>query len=185
MVKTKGVGLVNALAFVEAHLGAGSQARVLAKMDEADREVLASVITAGWYEAALYGRLLRVIHEVFAPQAPDVLALLGIYGADRDLNTIHRVLLRMANPAFIIEKFGDLWPRFFDAGRWEVSRNSKTSVTGTLRDFDVIEPALCVEMRSYMAHSLALTGAKDVQSAHPACRARNDKACVFALHWSG
>ncbi|HVH47177.1 MAG TPA: V4R domain-containing protein [Labilithrix sp.] len=179
IAKTKGVGFTNCRAFVLERFGEEGWAAVLATMSPADREDLRAVIPMGWYSLALYARLIRSIEAVYGGgRDMPLLFDLGRYEAEHDLRTIHRVLLRFANPAYVIEKTGELWRRFHDTGTWEVKRQPD-GLTGVLSDWGYVDEALCVELVGYMGRCLELVGAKNVVMEHPRCRARGDKECRF------
>lgn len=176
---TKGVGFTNVKAFTERRFGDDAWERLVSAMDEADREELRAVISMGWYPLALYARLIRALDRMFGAGDLALIAELGRFEAERDLTTIHRVLLRLANPAFIVEKTGEYWQRFHDTGRWDIRRRSPTSFTGTLSGWGYVDEALCLELESYMVRCLELVGAKNVSMHHPRCRGRGHDDCFF------
>lgn len=59
-----------------------------------------------------------------------MLEQIGRYEAQHDLTYVHRIFLKLANPAYVIEQLGKLWTRFHDTGYWEVTRFTTTHATG-------------------------------------------------------
>jgi hypothetical protein len=181
--KTKGVGFVNVRAFAVERFGAGGYTAVTERLTPADRAELDSVVPVGWYSLGLYARVIRALDEVHGYGDLSLVLQLGRYEAERDLTTIHRVFLRLANPAYVVEKFGDYWRRFHDSGRWELIRESDTQVSGYLDEWGYVDHALCRELVGYMGRLLELVGARNVVMEHPKCRGRGDARCFFRGRW--
>lgn len=182
MAQTKGVSFVNAKAFAEERR-AGAWAETLERLSPADRDALESIIAVGWYDLALYARMIRVLDSVLGRGDLALLSELGRYGAERDLTTIQRLFFRLASPAYAIEKIAEYWRRFHDTGTWNVARVGEHHVTGSLDDWGVVDAALCAELVAYMARVIELVGGKNATMLHPRCRARGAKRCEFELSW--
>ena len=183
MARTKGVGFCNVRSFTIERFGADGWARLLAAMAPDDREVLASVIGVGWYDLALYARLIRRLDGMHGQSDLGLVAELGRYEAEQDLTTIHRLFMRLANPAFVIEKAAEYWRRFHDTGEFHVTRDGPTRLHGTLDGWGVVDSALCREVAAYISRLLELVGAKDVRIQHPRCRAHGEEVCAFVMNW--
>ncbi len=183
MAKTVGTGILNLKAFVAERLPAGAWERVLAALPAGDAEQLKSATAVGWYDLALFRRLLRAIDQVGGAGDLALMPRLGAYEAERDLNGFFRFILKVANPAYTIEQAGRLWRKFQDSGSLTVERQSATHCIGTLADWGVVDEALCIEVGWYMARSLELVGAKALVFQHPECRAKGAAVCRFDFRW--
>ena len=181
--KTKGVAFLNVRAFTVERFGSGGWTATLDRLVVTDRQELANIITVGWYPLALYARLLRALEEAHGAGDFALVVRQGRFQAERDLTTIQRVFLRMANPAFAVEKMGEYWRRFHDSGTWEIERATPTRVYGALVDWGVVDRVLCRELGGYMSRVLELVGAKDVNIEHPRCRAHGDARYEFHARW--
>ena len=181
--KTKGVGFVNVRTFARERFGDEGWSATLAQLSPADREELASVIPMGWYSLPMYARLIRALDALHGFGDLSLVRELGRYEADKDLTTIHRVLLRLANPAFIVEKAGEVWRRYHDTGTWNITREATNRVSGTLDGWGCVDEALCREAAAYMARCLELVGARGVVMEHPQCRAKGESRCFFLARW--
>ncbi len=181
--KTKGVGFANVRVFATERFGADGWNGVLEKLTPADRDELQGMVPIGWYSLALYARVIRALDEVHGYGDLALVVQLGRFEVERDLTTIHRVFLRLANPAYTIEKFGEYWRRFHDSGRWELTRESDSHITGFLDEWGYVDHALCRELVGYMGRCLELVGAKNVIMEHPACRGRGEPRCFFRARW--
>ncbi len=183
MATTKGMNFVNARAFCEQLHGADAWERVLARLAPSDAEVLRSVVGIGWYELALYARMIRAIDLGLGQGDLALLPALGRFEAEQDMKLIYRVFFRLANPAYAIEKMMDYWRRFHDTGVWHVTRQSPKSVSGTLEDWGVVDEALCLELTGYLPRVIELVGGRNAVMAHPRCRGRGHVSCVYELTW--
>jgi hypothetical protein len=183
--RTKGVSFINVHAFGIQRAGDSGWQRVLGELTEADREELSTIVAVGWYDLGLYARLIRSVDRVLGAGNLVLLRELGRFEADRDLTTVHRLFIRMASPAWVIEKTMEYWRRFHDTGQWKVQRESSHAVNGTLLGWGVVDEALCIELMGYMPRVVELAGARSAQIAHPSCRGRGDQSCDFRLSWDG
>lgn len=156
---------------------------VLQSLSQTDRETVRSVVPMGWYALSLQHTLLAAIRDTVAAADPNVVTTIGRYEADQDLTRVHRLFLRMANPAFVLEKAGQYWSRFYDSGTWTVERTASNKARGTLRALEPTDPLFCEYLNAYIGRMWELVGAKDVQARHPQCRCNDDAACVFEGVW--
>ncbi len=179
---TKGVGFINVRAFASARFGEASWQRVLRALTSDEQLDLLEIIPMGWYDLALYARLIRVLDREFGKGDLSLLEQLGRYEATKDLTTLHRLFMRVANPGLILAKTTQLWRRFHDTGSWDVVREDK-SATGTLHQWGVVDAALCAELTGYIRGIIEVGAGKGVTVRHTQCRALGNPACVFAGQW--
>jgi hypothetical protein len=181
--KVKGGGMLNARDFARLFHGEGAWDRVLAALTPAQRETIAGVISVGWYEIRLSDAVNRAMVDVLGGGDMDVIRALGRYSAEQDLTRVHRLFLRLANPAYVIERLTEFWARFQDSGKWTVVRETPTRARATLEGWGAEEVASCERLGAYTQRLFELVGAKDVRLEHPRCRMRGDEACVFLGEW--
>ncbi len=182
--RTKGIGFMNVRTFAEEHFGEHAWHDLVQTFPHVDRDELNAVVPVGWYSLALYARLIHTLDTQLGSGDLSVIETLGAYEAQRDLTTVHRVFLRMANPAFIVEQIAKLWMRFHDTGVWEVQRHDPHHASGRLRDWGIVDRAMCTELVAYMQRSLELVGAQRVVVEHTRCRVDGSDACYFDARWS-
>jgi hypothetical protein len=125
----------------------------------------------------------RALAETIGGRPEGVMEACGRFAAERDLRTIHRLFLRLANPAYVIERSAGFWRRFQDSGTWSVVRTPPNRVRATLRDWGSTEELTCVRLGAYMFRLFQLVGANNGKLDRIACRARGDDACVFEGCW--
>ena len=154
MAKVKGVVILNGRDYALANGGEEAWARVLERLGPEDRQSLAAVIPVGWYDIGLY-----------------------------DLKTIHRLFLRLATPAYVIERSAGFWGRFQDSGTWTVTREPPNRVRARLVDWGAQDELTCIRLAAYMFRLFQLVGARNGKLERVACRTRGDPACVFEGKW--
>ena len=181
--KTKGVGFSNVKSFTVERYGQDGWEKVLARLTKDEREELASIVAVGWYSLPFYAKLIRVVDQVHGYGDLGLLIQLGRFEAEKDLTTLHRMLLRLASPAFAVEKTAEYWRRFHDTGTWTMSREGDTGLRGVLEGWGCVDLALCRELQGYLMRTLELVGAKNVTCEHVRCRAKGDPACIFVGKW--
>lgn len=183
MARVKGVVLLNSREFALASGGDVAWNTALERLSAEDEQALAAVIPVGWYEMGLYDRVNRAVAETLGGSAEEVMEACGRFAADRDLRTIHRLFLRLANPAYVIERSAGFWGRFQDSGTWSIEREPPNRVRATLHDWGSQDELTCVRLGGYMFRLFQLVGAKNGALQRVACRARGDAACVFDARW--
>ena len=120
MGRAKGSNMHHMRTWVVANHGRPAWTSLLESMSIEDRLELLGLVPIGWYELALQHRLLRSIDDYFGHGDGALIDVIGAYEADQDLKVIHRLFLSLANPAYVLEKSGDYWSRFYDTGQWTV-----------------------------------------------------------------
>jgi hypothetical protein len=181
-VQSKGANLDDLRAFVELRFGRAGWERVVASLPVEDRPRAHAPIAIAWYEVSLHARLLRAVDELLGKGDGALAAEFGRFDAERDLHGAQRLFLRLANPAYVLEKAGEYWHRFYDTGSWHLVREPD-GVIGTLVDFHPGDPLFCVPITQYIGRMFELVGARDVRVQHPKCTSRGDDTCVFIARW--
>ena len=178
----KGTAFLHDREYILMNHGADAWKRVEEVLGPADVAALNSVVAIGWYENALLFRVLAATEVALRDRDPKIIDTLGRYAAEGDLTRIHRVFLRMANPAVVVEKATAIWSRFFDTGTWRVTRVDR-GADAALVGAGVYHDVFCRNLRAYLQRLFELVGAKEVTVRHVACRTRGDAACEYAIRW--
>jgi predicted hydrocarbon binding protein len=178
----KGLSFVAVRDYVLDRSGRAHWAAAVARLPKEDGEIIEGVVGVGWYPLDLFARVLRAVDREIGTGDLSTIAPMGRFEAERDVPTIHRVLLKMVRPAFIVEKMAELWPRYNSTGRLVVRRLGAKAVDVTLDDWSDDE-ALCASIQGYSERALQLAGARQLRLAQTACKARGAPACVFHAAW--
>lgn len=182
VASAKGVGIHDAMLFTQERFGGAAWPALLSTMSRDDQQVLSSIVAVGWYDLALYARLLNRLADVHGRGDLSLLEELGRFGAEHDLSTMQRLFMRVVTPGFILDQTMKLWSRFQDSGTWRVERTDHRAV-GTLTGWGLADAALCRELLGYIHGMISHGKGEDVRVVHPQCRAHGASACVFVGTW--
>ncbi len=184
----KGMLLVNLRGFVEAHEGAARWRSLVDGLQPADREVIdGMVLTGGWYPVGVWNRV--VASYLFGhPDPGKHMTALARHIADKDLNTLFKVILRMGSPAFVLGRTDSLWQRYFDVGKMthrEVAERNwhLTLAAPTAENEGPSEWTCGPGVSGWLTQALELTGAKTGRVAHTRCRFHGAIACEYEARW--
>jgi len=181
--QTKGISFLHVRHYADRRFGDAGWSKVLAQLDAADRATVSATVAVGWYDLALYARLLRAFERAHGDGRFQLIAESGTYQAERDLNVVFRILLRLGTPAYVVDKTAEYWSRFHTSGTWKIERRTPNCVYGWLADWGVVDAVLCAELAAYIKRLIELVGGKDVAVAHPECRVKGHRACLYTLTW--
>ncbi|MBO6935210.1 MAG: hypothetical protein JJ863_09540 [Deltaproteobacteria bacterium] len=166
MGRAKGSNMHYMRSFVLQRWGADAMERVLAELEPHEAAEVRALVPMTWHDLALQHRLLRTIDRVLGDGDGSLVPAIGRYEADRDLKIVIRLVLRLANPAFVLEKAGEYWRRFYDQGRWEVTRHSPTRATGVLSGVAPFDPFFALYLHAYVHRLFELVGARDLKTTY-------------------
>jgi predicted hydrocarbon binding protein len=183
MARSKGTVFVALKSFIRKRFGDDGWQRFLASMPDADRVQVEMPVSGKWYELALVHRALHALVDELGGGNVDIAEDFGKHDAENDLNTVQRIFLRLANPAYAIEKSGQYWSRFCDFGELKVTRHGKNSASATLTGVPLVEELYCRQLTGYLTRLFELVGAKDLKVSHSECCARGDRQCTWMGTW--
>src|SRR5262245_15175014 len=170
--------------FLEIHYGEEAFPEVVARMRGPDAELLSGIILpTSWYPTALMVAMFDAAADLFSAKEPDFLHKLGMFGADYDLKSIHKFVLRFTSPLWVLERGAKLWTELHDTGSWIAESPDPHHIVGTLRDFAAISANQCRATSGFLTRMGQLTGARQVRVEHPVCRAAGAAVCVFRAEW--
>ena len=180
MAKVAGGSLLSLRTHVTRTYGDDAFDRVLAEMSPEMADPLRGIVLPiHWYPTASFVRAIEVAARIFDPDA--FYESYGAFAAEFEINAFQKIVLRFTSPLFLVERAGRIWNRFHDTGAWQVE-GSRNHLSGTLRDFAIVNANYCRVLAAWILRACQLTGARGT-IAHSACRARGDEACVFEGTW--
>lgn len=180
----KGSMFLSTFAFIEHRFGSSANAKVLARLGEADRALIGQLmVPIGWYPLAPFGRLLRAMDAALGAGDLALISERGEWTADRDLHTLRRAVLKLVTIPWIVSKAALLWPQFHDSGKWKVSQIDTHHAVAELAGLGVVDDAICASLSGWIRGLAKLSGTRHVDVRHTACRARGDAACAFDVRW--
>lgn len=172
--RAKGSNMHHMRTWVERTCGPDEWVTLIESMATRDEAELRGLVAVGWYDLALQHRLLRQIDKHFGVGDGALAGVIGAFEAEQDLTVIHRMFLRLASPAFVLEKAMDYWSRFYDTGHWEVRRTGPKSAVGTLTGCEPLDPLLEPYLCAYICRMWELVGAHS-----PQVRSENQSGRLF------
>lgn len=189
MAQCKGTLLLNLRAFVEKRRGAPVWRRLVEAQRPADRAVFEGLLLpAGWYPVGVWNRALTTYLTEHAPEPPREMLEIARFVADRDLNTLFKVLLRMGSPEFVLKRTDSLWTRYFDAGTFMHEQAGPRFFRLALEapkgeDLAPSEWTCNQGVCGWITQALHLTGARQGAVIHTACRFHNAARCEYEARW--
>jgi hypothetical protein len=182
VTQVKGSNIYLVRCFAEKQ-GPAAWADVRARLSEAERAQVESVIASGWYPLTLQHRVFQALEAALSDSRDDVMDTFATFVAEHDLTRVHRLFLRLRNPAYALEKSAEYWSRFYDAGNWSVVRPSSYQARGELSGITETAPVFCRFLTAYITRMFQLAGATSGKCRHTRCACRGDKSCVFEGYW--
>ena len=168
--------------FVVMNHGLDAWARVLATLEDADRESLKEIGIADWYPLRLLDAADRAIAAELGGSADAVYEELGAFSATSSLSGPYSSLLNpdvhsfLGQSALIHHAYQD-----FGAASYE-----PLSETSGLLKINYNQPpptSFCTSGSAYFRHAIELCGAHSARITHTRCTTRGDAACEFYITW--
>ena len=108
---------------------------------------------------------------------------LGRFTCEDQMRTVHKVLMRLLRPGWLLENASSVWSKYHDSGRWEVIRQRSNSAAATLFDMPPTPPVYCVTVSGWFERFFQLCGCREVRLLHPECVHRGGHGCRFEVSW--
>lgn len=181
MDQVKGSKLTSKLEFVRHHFGEEALAGVLESLPAEDRAVLGRVLPVGWYELALYDRLIRAVCAVAAGGREEVYDRMGVDSAERQMSDIYGGYLKH-DLLKTLENMVPMHAQLNRPGAMAVEAGPGTACTIVVRE-PRSTAASCRVSRAFYRRVAELSGVTGVEVAERTCTARGDDACRFTVRW--
>ncbi len=180
LAQIRGTALMSLRAYVETTYGAEGFARVLAVLSAEDRDPFEHIVLpTEWYPVQTFIRAVDVATERFGPDFPE---RYGEFGAEYEIGSFFRFILRFSNPGWLFDRGIKVWRGTHSSGTWELERGERY-VRGALSNFAILNPRYCKVLAGWFRRAALMTGAKSVKIEHPQCRCKGAPACSFELSW--
>lgn len=185
-IQIKGSVLRTRLALVEELCPGDGLGRVLARLVEADRLALGSLLAASWYPFELGKRLDEAIVAEIGGGRPEFFEKLGEASAEKNLGPgcVHRRFLVPGDPHGFLEKTPLIYSFYYDQGRREYRRTGERQAQLTTYDAGTFSVPDCLTVVGWHRRALEMCGAREVRVVEAECRARGGAVCRYDLSWS-
>lgn len=111
--------------------------------------------------AAIYAAAAKAL---FPQRPPDErLRAAGYEAAMHDLRGIYRAFMRVVSVQFVIQRSADLWGKYYRRGRATAFQQGDCGAVFLLADFPDFPTPMLETTAGYIAATVELTGARDVQ----------------------
>jgi hypothetical protein len=188
------VGMVKATlfvhlrAFVIREFGESGWEQLLGALRPSDREVFEGLVLVGaWLPIGVWNRALETFLTSNYSDPASNMRRLAKFIADRDLNTLFRLVLKVGSPDFILGRTASLYNRYFQSGTFVPQKVGPQHWVATLtvpRNEDQ-GPGLfsCdVGVCAWLGHALELSGVRPTVT-HTKCRFNRSPYCQYDLTW--
>jgi hypothetical protein len=183
----KGMVAQGYVQFVERHVSGGLAAVVSELGEPAYRTYFSQKFFSGsWYDLYAFLFVMRTAARLSGRHATPFIAEHSAWQANRDVHTIHRLLLLVASPETVAPRMGVAFSRYFDFGHIEVVDIQKGCLDIMIRGM----PAAFVDwykvsVQSAAQEILGLAGARGVRSWYAAAEPDGSKAGVALVRFRG
>lgn len=145
-----------------------------------DRALLRRAIAFSWLPAQLYPVLVRGVLEATGEVTLERSHEMGRWIAERELTTIHRIVVQFLSPPTLVRKCVSVWKHHHDTGIWEVAREGAV-LKGDLQGWAVVDEVACGQVSGYIEGLVSRVGGPKTRVNHTMCRGRGDEVCRFEV----
>ncbi len=176
--------LESRIEFVHRQLGEQGAARVLARLPDADRSLLAhAVMPFAWYPFELHERLDQAIADEMG-RGDAVFLELGAASADDNLRTASQLqYIRDHNPQAMLKQASVIYRVYYDTGRREYERLADTRAVLRTFDSESYSVADCATVVGWHVRAIEMCGGRNVRVTETICRALGGDHCEYLCEW--
>jgi hypothetical protein len=185
--RCKGSILVHLRAYAEKSYGVPAWQSMLADATPEDRAILDGIVIAGgWYPVGVWNRALGSLLARHTVAIDAEMRKVASYIADRDLNSVYKMILRLGSPEFLLRRTDSLWSRYFDSGRFtheELGAKRFKLLLEAPRTADSPDRLTCGPgVSAWIEMGMKNTGVEG-RVQHVDCRFENGQRCEYIATW--
>jgi hypothetical protein len=184
----KGSLFVHLRAFVIREFGDQGWTALLESVRPGDRQVLEGlVLVGGWQPVGVWNRVLDAFLTANYSDPAGAVARMAKFVADRDLNTLFKLVLKIGSPDFILSRTAWLYNRYFESGTFVPQKigTQHWVATLTVPRHEEQGPGLFTcdpGISAWLVHALELSGVRPTVT-HPKCRFNRSSYCQYDMTW--
>ena len=189
MPSGKGTLLKNLGEYVVERQGPAAWRAVVDPLPADDRAIIDGLLlVGGWYPVGVWNRCIKSYITQYAKDADAEMTAVARHIADRDLNTLFKVLLKMGSAEFLLGRTDSLWSRYFDVDKFENSEVDKRKwalkLTAPVGEDEAPGELTCGPgVTGWVTQALQLTGVKAPRVVHARCRFHGAPSCEYDVTW--
>ncbi|MCH9680278.1 MAG: hypothetical protein K0V04_02500 [Deltaproteobacteria bacterium] len=154
---------------------------VLAEVSEPTREAVASgLLETRWYPYEVLIDLSSTADRVLGKGDWALCREMGRFSCEKNLTTVHRLLLKFGNVGHLVERAATAWRSQFDAGEIIIHERHRDLYVVEVRGVPEPSRAHCAGISGWMARAAELSGEDDFQLEEK-CRALDDGYCMWTF----
>ncbi|HKY04820.1 MAG TPA: hypothetical protein VJQ56_08020 [Blastocatellia bacterium] len=168
--------------FVALNHGPDTWSRIVNRLPEEDRRLVAEIDVDNWYPLVLLDEIDRAIAEELGGNSEAVFNSLGEFSAQSSLSGPYSSLLNPDVQSFLTQS-ALIHRAYQDFGSARYEPLSEASGMLTIK-YDTAPPqSFCISGSSYFRHAIEMCGARSARVTHTRCRSRGDAVCEFYIIW--
>lgn len=182
----KGNVLASRLGYVRAKGGEPAVEAVLARLTEADREVLRGwILPISWYPLDLNLRLDDAIARVLSPHDRSRVFLdMGRASAQASLTGAQSPYVKAGDPHFLLRNAPHIYSAYYRVGRRTYERTGDCSAVLRTFDAESVTATDCLTVAGWHERAIEISGGRHVRVVESKCRARGDPNCEYVCEWT-
>jgi len=142
------------------------------------------ILPMEWRPHEEWCALMEAVDDTFSPPGQERAATrLGRFTCEDQMKTVHKVLMRLLRPGWLLENVSAVWSKYHDCGRWEVIRKKSNGASATLMEMPPYPQVYCVTVSAWFERFFQLCGCREVRIVHPECIHRGGHGCRFEASW--
>jgi hypothetical protein len=183
-IQCKGFTLKSLLAFVDHRWGDEGRSRLSLGLEpELQALTHQAILPGSWYPFTSLVALSVATDRVFGRGDLQLCWEIGRFTSELELNTVHKIFLRVTSFPMWLKTSGIMWGRYYSAGKFELESHEKGKASALLRDFNPVSEAFCTQFSGWMERTMELSGLSRPQVFHPSCVLDGALACRFTGSW--
>lgn len=168
--------------FIVMNQGLETWTRVLARLNEEDRDALKEIVIDNWYSLRLLDAVDRAIATELGGSPDAVYEALGAFSATSSLSGPYNSLLNPDIHSFL-QQSALIHHAYQDFGAASYEPLSETSGLLKIAYGQPPSPSFCASGTAYFRHAIELCGAHAAHITHTRCTTRGDAICEFYITW--
>ncbi len=181
VAKVRGSALITRITFVKERWGDEGWKRLQAALSPLTKQVVDwKLDLRSWQPFEAFVDLNSRIDSLFGKGDYRLCYEMGAYGANRNMNTVYRLFIRLGSLSYVMGKAASLWSEHYDAGKL-VTAVDEHVITLRIEEFPSPHCTHCFSVMGWAAKCGELTGARLGDTQRTACRNWRNPACVMAV----
>jgi hypothetical protein len=185
--RCKGSILVHLRSYADTVYGATAWRSMLSDAPAEDRAILDGIVIAGgWYPVGVWNRALATLLTQHTVSIDQEMRKVASYIADRDLNSVYKMVLRLGSPEFLLRRTDSLWSRYFDSGKFthqEMGPKKFKLLLEAPKTIEAPDRLTCGPgVSAWIEMGMKNTGV-DGRVQHVDCRFENGQRCEYIATW--